>query len=118
MSRNHDHRYQRGIKQVLGLRQLPPRAFRHGRVVVGESPRGCDDPRPSPYVKRWRTVEENKVTGLFEVKNFSRLMTLDEVQEVRKLKVAVGPTATYGQKNTGGESAGKKSAKKTEKKPR
>jgi hypothetical protein len=112
MSRHFHKNLQRGIEQPLHMKQLPPRRSRHGRVMVGEAPRGFADDRPSPFVKRWRTIHEVPGMILLEVQHHSRLMTADEVQDARKMMVAANPTATYGQENSGGESAGRKSAKK------
>lgn len=115
MSRHFHKNLQRGIKQPLVLRQLPPRKSRHGRIMVGEAPRGYPDDRPSPFVKKWLTITENPVTGLFDINRFSRLMTPEEVQNAREVMVAANPTTTHGQQNTGGASAGRKSAKKLDK---
>jgi hypothetical protein len=49
---------------------------------------------------------------MLDILHHERPMTLDEIQNVRKVMVAVNPTSTYGQQNTGGEAAGRKSAKK------
>lgn len=112
MSRHFHRNLQKGIKQPLHMKQLPPRTSRHGRIMVGEAPRGFSDDRPSPFVKRWRTIVENHTTGMLDILHHERPMTLDEIQNVRKVMVAVNPTSTYGQQNTGGEAAGRKSAKK------
>lgn len=84
-------RLSRGIRSTIAARELPPRASRHGRPLVGAE---------SPYVKHLRTVREDKHTGELKVEHASRPMTLEEVQAERaKVKRAVDRTGSWGQEN-------------------
>lgn len=102
MSRHRRKNLDRGIKSPVGSVDLRPRTSRHGRIMVGTPTRDMDDQRPSPYIKRTRTVKENAKTGLIEVVFTERPMTLEEVQAERaKVKRALRSTGDHGQPNRG-----------------
>lgn len=77
VSREHSKNLKRGISQPLTSRTLPPRASRHGK----------------PLTHRVRRIVVNPKTNLAEV-----VVSQEPVGE-RVLKVAAGPTGTYGKKN-------------------
>lgn len=83
-------RFNRGIKQPLIERTLPPRSSRHGQ----------------PVTKRVRQVITDPKTNLVKVV-FMNVPVTGE----RKMRVAAGPTANYGRVNDGGPDANKKAAK-------
>lgn len=90
----------RGIKSPVGTSELRPRTSRHGRIMVGAPSRDMEDQRPSPYVKRLRTIKTNPTTGEIEVVYTERPMTLEEVQAERaKVKRALSSTGKHGLEN-------------------
>lgn len=97
MPRKHSKQSQ---SSALGHVELRVRRSRHGRVMVGSAPRDLDDQRPSPFVKRLRTIETAK-DGTIVVKHSTRPMTEEEVQAERaKVRRATSSTRSYGKKNT------------------
>jgi len=104
-------------KSSIESGDLRPRRSRHGRIMVGQAPKGFNDPRPSPYWREAltqtrevpRTVTQDPITGDFivvpahtmtEEISPRRLMTAEEVQQARsRIKRATSPTNTYGKKN-------------------
>lgn len=89
-----------GISQPLVTRQLPPRRSRHGKLLT------------EAFIMTVPAVTERKVvknteTDQYEVHvievspAYKRPMTLTEIQERRQVRVAAGPTSTYGKTNKG-----------------
>lgn len=91
MSRNHRKNLSRGLKVALEERVQRVRTSRHGK----------------PQMRRIRRIVTDKNTGKVTVS-----ISLVPVTEPYKARVAAGPTGTYGAKNTGGASAGRKAPKK------
>ncbi len=91
MSRNHRKNLSRGLQVALEDRTQRVRTSRHGK----------------PQMRRVRRVVTNKDTGKIVV-----MISMVPVTEPFKARVAAGPTGTYGAKNTGGASAGRKAPKK------
>jgi hypothetical protein len=100
MSRHLHKNLQRGVKQPVAKRDMPPRQSRHGKPLdVGFT-------TPAVYVAE-RSVITNPATGAVEVVHkktlvrASRPMTHDEMQRTRDSVLrATASTATYGKTNT------------------
>jgi hypothetical protein len=125
MSRTHSKRHQRGIAQPLESRVIPFRNSRHGKP---QTQRAFKDVEVyvvpgTPGAKRSVEPADSSITypsgtvlldGLVVVHKLVMQVTSQvptKPDSERTMKVAAGPTGTYGQKNTGGASAGRKSAK-------
>lgn len=128
MSREHRKNLKRGIKQPLEQREQRVRASRHNnlhttrrwaRVEEIVSPGTPDtkrtvEPRDPSVTYPEGTVEvDGMVVVHRKLVDRSRQVL---VTEPYRMRVAAGPTGTVGLPNTGGASAGKKSAKPAEKK--